>query len=204
MDKLLFKLATVASLVIFLSSAAAAYTLQGEVKLTRQGKDFTYRIFLDGDKFCAVNALNPDQRILILKEDLYLINLGEKIARHIKASIDSSQGIRQFLGQPVPQNFKEYLEKKQAKKIGTELFLSFVCELYQYTEGEKELQKRYTVYYEPKSGLPLKTVAESEFYGTTVYQFQSIGFRKPDPKLFILPSDLKVVEGFEKNSLKKE
>lgn len=204
MDKFFLKLVMAVVLMAITASSVAAYTLKGEVKLTRQGKDFTYQIFLDDEKFCAINQLNPDQKILILGEDLYLINLREKIARHIKSSIDSSQGIRQFLGQPVPANFREYLEKKKAKKTGEESFLSFRCEVYQYTEGEKELQKRYTVYYEPNSGFPLKTVAESDFYGTIIYQFESIGFQKPDPKIFILPDNLRVVEGFEKNSLKKE
>ncbi len=204
MDKFFLKLVTAIALMAITASSVAAYTLKGEVKLTRQGKDFTYQIFLDGEKFYAINQLNPDQRILILGEDLYLINLREKIARHIKSSMDSSQGIRQFLGQPVPANFKEYLEKKKAQKTGEESFLSFRCEVYQYTEGEKELQKRYTVYYEPNSGFPLKTITESDFYGTTVYQFESIGFQKAEPRIFILPADIRVIEGFEKSSLKKE
>lgn len=183
-------------------SSAQAYSLEGEVKLTKRGLDYFYKIYLDGDRFYAVNKQVPDQQLLILGSDLYMISLNQKMARHIKANVDSTQGIKQFLGQPVPDDFKAYLEKKKAKKTGKESFLNLPCEIYKYKDGEKELTREYTVFYEPVSGFPLKTLVNSEFYGESVYQFETVKFQKPDAKLFQLPKGFKVIEGFEKNSPK--
>ncbi len=187
MKKVLMFLVFIFSLSISLPQLFA-FSVSYDQKVTVENATVaTIQVVVQDEKMWAQSNFNGMETVVLRNESgAYSYIPAQKMATKIPAAMD-----RPNLTRDLP-NFKEFLEKNNGKKIGTEKINNQETDIYQFTEPT--LKKEAKAWIWPEKNFPLKIEVPAP-EGLTVVELTNIQF---DPQLktdqFQLPEDVQVID----------
>lgn len=92
-----------------------------------------------------------------------------------------------------PANYMSYLKQQRAKRITSETFNGYPCDVYEYTDNHSGVDVKVWVW--KKKKFPVKMEMSGSPYGKTEIVFSDIEINKPIPgSFFELPQGVKLVD----------